>query len=94
VTRDANEIAREYERNQRVDPTGPAREPVKPNRGTFNVWEQLLDMKHGADPFFQFEDVTVNVATGVVVMVHENGEKYLYYPRPGMYCEFLPHAGE
>lgn len=97
MSRDANQIAREYERREpgfnRQDLQPPPPAAPKPQHGTFSIWEQISDMLGGVPPLTQFEDVVVNVGVpGQIITTDLRGARAIYYPRPGMYCEFVPNA--
>lgn len=102
MNRDANQIAAEHARreqreqgeprwdHQSLQPPRP--EPVKPRRGTLSIWDQLSDMLNGMNPLTQFENVTVNVNENLIITTDTRGARAIYYPRSGMYFEFVPDA--
>jgi hypothetical protein len=102
TSRDANQIAQEYQRRHPLHtspgddpafPRGPFDPQAKPNTGTLTVWR---DGSPGERASYEFEGVTVQVQPGLIIVFNEvSGVKTMLFSEPGWYADFVPdNAGE
>lgn len=90
MNRDANQIAREWERQQRSK-----QDPVNfPIRGTLTIWASIEATAVGW--LTQSNDVVITLKdSGAIVAYDLEGDAEIFYPVPGWYVNFVPnHEGE
>lgn len=89
MTRDANQIARDAERQEQRQHLEIA---AGPRRGHLQVWNTVGEMTRGVLAIFEASNVTTQVLTsGWLLVQYETGENEMLFPEPGWYVSFEPN---